>query len=126
MAEVVKDGEWNMQYFGTAQGAVCTAIHNLLLQAHGDEICLFPALPSAWTEAAFENLLAAGLAVSAMFNAADGRVDGTVCNLSPQPLTRRLRWEEQGTALTLEPGEEQKFQLTRRHVCKARYARNHR
>jgi hypothetical protein len=112
MSEVVRDGEWNMQYFGTAQGAVCTAIHNLLLQPRGDEIRLFPALPSAWTEAAFQDLLAAGLSVSAAFHGANGVVEGVVSSLTPQPLTRRLCWREQDISVTLEPGEERRFRFT--------------
>lgn len=111
MAEIVTDGEWNMQYFGTAQGAVCTAIHNLLLQPRGDEICLFPALPSDWRKTSFCNLLAAGLCVSAEFDGARDRVEGMVSNASPRPLIRRLRWGERSITTALEPGEERRFEL---------------
>ena len=63
MTEVMENDEWNMQYFGTAQGAVCIAIHQMLLQVHDDQIELFPALPSSWEGASFEHLLAAGFSV---------------------------------------------------------------
>ena len=53
MTEVMDQGQWNMQYFGTAQGAVCTALHSLLLQARGQAVHLFPALPSGWPAAEF-------------------------------------------------------------------------
>ena len=43
---VYPGGRWNMQYFSTAQSAVCTAIHHLLLQGREGEISLFPAVPS--------------------------------------------------------------------------------
>lgn len=107
MTEVMENGQWNMQYFGTAQGAVCTAIHNLLLQAHGDEIRLFPALPKAWqTEpgVSFENLLAAGFLVSAQYNS--GQVRCTLKNIAAQPLTRAVKWTGQPRTVTLQPGEE--------------------
>ena len=109
MTEVMMDGRWNMQYFGTAQGAVCTAIHNLLLQAHSDEIILFPALPRRWTEAAFDGLLVSGMEVSAAFDGAAGRVEGTVRNLSSSPLARHLRYSKQRVTVTLAPGEGQHF-----------------
>jgi hypothetical protein len=111
MTEAIVDGKWNMQYFGTAQGAVCTALHNLLLQPRGDEVRLFPALPSTWAGAAFQGLLAAGLGVSAVFDRTVS-VEGMVRNLSPQPLTRRLRWGEQDATVTLAPGQKSRFQFT--------------
>lgn len=112
MTEVMTDSRWNMQYFGTAQGAVCTAIHNLLLQAHGDEICLFPALPRRWTEVALDGLLASGMEISATFDGAAGCVGGTVRNLSSSPLVRHLHCGQWCVTMTLAPGEEQRFQST--------------
>jgi hypothetical protein len=94
ITEVIRTGKWNMQYFGAAQGALCTALHNLLLQPRGDEVLLFPALPSAWAEAAYQDLLAAGLGISAVFYRTVG-VEGTVRNLSPQSMDRHLCWREQ-------------------------------
>lgn len=111
MTEVMENGEWNMQYFGTAQGAICTALHNLVLQPHGDEIRLFPALPKTWASADFTNLLASGLTISAAY--ADGRVTGSVRNITAAPLMRTLVFEGRRTSVTLPPGGESHFQWTR-------------
>ena len=59
-----------MQYFGTAQAAVCTAIHHLLLQAQPDMISIFPAVPSTWPSCSFERLLVNGVEVSGRFDRA--------------------------------------------------------
>jgi len=107
MTEVMQDSQWNMQYFGTAQGAVCIAIHNLLLQANGDTIYLFPALPPGWIEMRFEGLLAAGMEVSAAFDSAAGCVEGMVRNVSPVLLSRSFCCGQQRLTLMLAPGEEQ-------------------
>jgi hypothetical protein len=104
MSEVIRDGKWNMQYLGTA-------LHNLFLQPRGDEVLLFPALPSAWAEAAYQDLLAAGMGISAVFYRTVG-VEGTVRNLSPQSLNRHLCWREQLITVTLKPGQEQGFRFT--------------
>jgi hypothetical protein len=102
MAEVMENHEWNMQYFGTAQASVCTAIHQLLLQSF-DGIHIFPALPAAWTSVEFENLLADGVTVSAR---RDGqKVVCRVKNESPVTLTRRVRYGDQVTEVTLASGE---------------------
>ena len=106
MAEVMQNnGEWNMQYFGTAQGATCTAIHQLLLQSTEEGIELFPAVPSAWDNAAFNNLLARGLSVTARYNRAGG-VEWTVRNDAPEALTRQVRFGDHAVTLVLQPGEE--------------------
>ena len=109
MTEVMEDGQWNMQYFGTAQGAVCTAIHNLLLQGEGDEICLFPALPPGWERAEFRDLLAAGCGVSASFDRRWGCVEAVVRNVSPFLLSRSLRYGGERFAVTLAPAEERRL-----------------
>jgi hypothetical protein len=103
MTEVMEDGEWNMQYFGTAQGAVCIAIHQMLLQVSDDTIKLFPAVPAAWEKASFENLLAAGWAVSAKWTRS--AVEWTVRNVANVPLTRHIGWEGQSAAVDLHPGQ---------------------
>lgn len=109
MTEVMQDGAWNMQYFGTAQGAVCTALHHLLLQAEGETIHLFPARPSAWERVSFERLLAAGLAVSARFEG--DQVSVALENIAPRPLTRTVQYRSQARSLTLAPGETQTLDL---------------
>ncbi len=103
MTEVMEDHRWNMQYFGTAQSAVCTALHNLLLQTHDDVIDVFPALPSGWTTAAFERLLAAGLTISARLE--DNQIVGSLKNESPVTLARRVQHGDQVVEAVLAPGE---------------------
>ncbi len=102
--EVMENGEWNMQYFGTAQGAVCIALHQMLLQVADDAIDLFPALPSSWERAAFDNHLANGFAVSAKWTKSGG-VSWTTRNAAAAPLTRTIRWGGQAQTVTLQPGE---------------------
>lgn len=104
MTEVMENGEWNMQYFGTAEAAVATAIHQLLLQAMPDGLIrLFPAIPSAWQAAAFENLLAAGLVVSARLE--DGIVACTLTNQAGEALTRSVMCGQDERQVILAPGE---------------------
>lgn len=106
MTEVMEDGEWNMQYFGTAQAACCIAIHQMLLQTRDDVIDLFPALPLSWEQAGFENLLAAGLNVTATYAA--GAVEWTARNNAALPLTRTVRYDDQAETVALQPGEERR------------------
>jgi hypothetical protein len=106
MTEVMEKGAWNMQYFGTAQGACCTALHSLLLQSRNGEIHLFPAVPPAWPEARFERLLAAGLAVSGEY--ARGQAAGAVRNETGQPLERTVVCGGRRESFRLEPGEERR------------------
>jgi hypothetical protein len=103
MTEVIADGEWNMQYFGTAQGAVCTAIHNLLLQGKDQQIAIFPAVPSAWRAARFDSLLINGVTVSATLD--NSSVACTIKNDSEVTLSRVIMSGAHRTELTLEPGE---------------------
>jgi hypothetical protein len=107
MTEVMENNQWNMQYFGTAQAAVCTAIHQLLLQTHDDVIDLFPALPSAWIEVAFDRLLAAGLTVSARLHGQ--QITCALKNESSVALTRQVRYRDQVTQAALAPGEQFDF-----------------
>jgi hypothetical protein len=102
MAEIVTDGAWNMQYFGTAEGAICTALHQLLLQSAGDTVQLFPARPPEWDEVAFENLLTAGLTVSARYR--QGAVQATVSNAGGAR-TIRLVYGDDAREISLAPGE---------------------
>ncbi len=113
MTEVIEGDQWNMQYFSTAQGAVCTAIHHLLLQPHDDEIRLFPAIPKVWMdkELQFNNLLVAGLNVSAALAGLTGRVKGNLHNIAPVPLTRQISFGQQSMTVALQPGEAQSFEL---------------
>lgn len=103
MTEVMEDGEWNMQYFATAQGAVCVAIHQMLLQTRGDRIDLFPAVPSSWQNTAFENLRAAGFVISASYDSSN--VVWTARNDSSVSLIRHLSYGDQSVTVELQPGE---------------------
>ena len=109
MTEVMEDGEWNMQYFGTAQGAVCTALHNLLLQSDADEIRVFPALPSSWAEASFEGLLANGCEVSSSVSRGSGMIEGHMKNVTAGPLSLWLRIGRQDDVVEIASGETYRF-----------------
>ena len=98
-----------MQYFGTAQGAVCTALHNLLLQAEDDGIRVFPALPSGWSEAAFERLLANGCEVSASVRRSSGVIEGDLLNVTAGPLDLWLRIGQQLETVEIASGETYHF-----------------
>ncbi len=103
MTEVLENGEWNMQYFGTAEGAVCTALHHLLLQSEAEVIMLFPALPSSWPRASFANLLAAGLLVTASIE--NGKVSCSVENAAGKTLVRTVKYRTEEFTFELGPGE---------------------
>jgi hypothetical protein len=109
MTEVMEAGEWNMQYFGTAQGAVCTALHNLLLQSDADEIRVFPALPSSWPEAAFERLLANGCEISASVSRGSGVIEGHLVNVTAEPIKLWLRVGQKHELRTIANGETYRF-----------------
>lgn len=105
MTEVMDDNGWNMQYFGTAQGAVVTAIHSLLLQAHDHDqtIAVFPALPADWEVASFANLRALGWLVSAEFTPT--HVTVTLTDDADVPLTRTVTYQSQKEQVTLQPDQ---------------------
>jgi hypothetical protein len=109
MTEVMEAGHWNMQYFGTAQGAVCTALHNLLLQAEEEEIRVFPALPSSWAEASFERLLANGCEVSASVRQSSSAIDGHLVNVTAKRLSLRLGIGQQDETVKIDSGETYHF-----------------
>jgi alpha-L-fucosidase 2 len=106
MAEhVYPDGHWNMQYFGTAQAAVCTAIHHLLLQARDGTITLFPAVPSQWPSCSFERLLANGAEVSGLFDREAGVAKATLHNITGKDLQVRVRYGKHAEDLLMASGE---------------------
>jgi hypothetical protein len=112
MTEVMEAGNWNMQYFGTAQGAVCTALHNLLLQGEEDEIRVFPALPTSWEGASFERLLASGCEVSASVGRkkrGSGVIDGHLVNVTAASLSLRLVIGKQDEMVNIPSGETYHF-----------------
>jgi hypothetical protein len=104
MTEVMEDGEWNMQYFGTAEAAVATAIQQMLLQCLDHEtIDLFPAIPEDWDSTGFRDLLSSGLTVTSEWT--PNSVEWNVQNVSDQTLTRQIRYQDKVEAVTLQPGE---------------------
>lgn len=103
MSEVRMDHEWNMQYFCTAQAAVMTALHSMLLQSDEHRLKIFPAIPASWTTCSFERLLCDGAEVSASF--AKGHVRATLRNISPVVLNRVISIDKQEIRLSLEPNE---------------------
>ncbi len=108
MTEVMEDGAWNMQYFCTAQAAVVTALHNLLLQSSQDGIAVFPAIPTDWENCSFDRLLGAGLEVSASYDR--GGISGEVRNITSGTLDRTLKFGGIVKSLHLKAGETYAFQ----------------
>jgi hypothetical protein len=101
-------GGWNLQYFSTGHGALCSAIHGLLLGRHGGAIRPFPAVPPGWRDASFERLLFDGLEISATLD--DGRVrQVTVTNATARPRTDRVFVGRRSHEVTLRPGESRSF-----------------
>jgi hypothetical protein len=111
MAEVLEHGEWNMQYFLTAQAAVMVAIHHLMLQGSESLVAVFPALPSAWQTCSFTRLLAPGLEVSASFE--HGQIQGELKNITLQPITRTLQFGSETQTIALGPGQTYAFQSSK-------------
>ena len=108
MTEVMEDGEWNMQYFLTAQAAVVTALHSLLLQGQDEVVELFPAVPNEWETCSFERMLSIGLEVSGTYH--HGRIQGEVRNIAPVPLERTLKAGKYMEKVLLKPGETRAIQ----------------
>jgi len=104
MTEVREDDVWNMQYFCTAQGAVMTALHTLLLQSDEESLAIFPALPGDWSSCSFQNLLACGFRISASLVEHD--ISAEVRNISRIHLERDVRvGKEYNIHVSLDPGE---------------------
>ena len=103
MSEVMEDNLWNMQYFCTAQGAVVTAIHSLLLQNNEGGVEIFPALPADWQSCSYTRLLGAGLEVSASYDR--GHISGEVKNIAPETLERTVKVGTTVKNIRVKPGE---------------------
>jgi len=88
LTEVRIDDQWNMQYFCTAQAAVMTAFHTMLLQGNESGIHVFPAIPEEWSSVSFENLISHGLAVSAALT--NDSISGSIKNISPVEMSTML------------------------------------
>jgi len=98
-----------MQYFSTAQAALCSALHALLLQEHGAELRLFPALPPAWDRCAFSGFLAAGLRLDASYE--PSRVAVTVRNETDRSRRAVLRAGAAARRVELAAGAERSLTL---------------
>jgi len=85
--------------------AAIAAVHEMLLQSHNGSIHLFPAIPAAWGDIAFENLLAeGGITVSAKMSG--GRLtDVTLAAPRAQEIAVRLGAFAAVVILVLEASE---------------------
>jgi hypothetical protein len=101
---VYPGGRWNMQYFGTAQSAVCTAMHHLMLQAQEGEISLFPAVPSEWPHCSFERLLVNGVEISGHLDH-DAHAWAEMLNIAADTLVTRINYGGRTEQLVLAPGQ---------------------
>ena len=97
-----------MQYFLTAQAAVVTALHSLLLQGQDEVVELFPAVPNEWETCSFERMLSIGLEVSGTYH--HGRIQGEVRNIAPVALERTLKAGKSTEKIRLKPGETRAIQ----------------
>src|SRR5262249_46282510 len=97
-------GGWNLQYFSTGHGALCSAIHGLLLGRHNGAIRPFPAVPRGWHDARFERLLLDGLEVSATLDDSQVR-EVTVTNATADSRTEVVRVGQRTHEVTLRPDE---------------------
>jgi hypothetical protein len=105
----MENGEWNMQYFGTAQGAVCTALHSLLLQERGSVIMIFPALPKHWNDVSFNHLLVNGCVVSASYTRKGSKIEGSLKNITNSHLAINLKVGDEIRSIHLIPEKEYVF-----------------
>ena len=100
-----EDGRWNLQYFATAHAALCSAIHAVLL-SNENGIEPFPAVPRAWSAAAFDRLLVGGIEVSATLEG--GRLTRLALgNAATEDQTPTIRIGRRTRRLTLRPGDQQ-------------------
>jgi hypothetical protein len=104
-----EEGRWNSQYFSTAQAALCSALHALVLQRHGVHIRLFPALPPGWDQCAFTGFQAAGLNLDANYSRGVAEVE--VRNPSDRARSAVFRLGKACVAVRLDPGTHQRLVL---------------
>lgn len=113
IAETVDaEGRWNMQYFGTAHGALCTALHQLVVQSWEDRIRIGGAVPPTWTAGEWENLRAHGLLISGWWDRRRNRLEALLRNPTPEPISVRVQCGETDTVITVAPGAAQRFQTS--------------
>ena len=107
-----EDGRWNSQYFSTAQAALCSALHALVLQAHGRMLHLFPALPTGWDQCSFRRFQARGLSLDASYEG--GRTEIEARNPTDQPRGAVFRLGAASRMVQLGPGSAIRFVLEER------------
>lgn len=105
VCEYLDEGRrWNLQYFATAHGALCSALHGLLLGRRNGAICPFPSASTGWQDASYERLLLDGLEVSARLES--GRVTHVVVtNPTAEPRSEVVRIGRRTREVALRPGE---------------------
>jgi hypothetical protein len=109
-AEYVDEhGQWNMQYFSTAQAALGSALNAMLLQQHGAELRVFPGLPASWDRCAFSGFLVAGLRVDARFERPRATI--VIRNVTNRPRQALLRIGACTQRVTLAPGAEERVEM---------------
>jgi len=106
------EGRWNSQYFSTAQAALCSALHALVLQPHGRALHLFPALPAGWHQCSFRRFQARGLSLDAAYE--DGRAEIEARNPTDQPRGAVFRLGTAWHVVQLDPGSATRFVLEER------------
>jgi hypothetical protein len=99
------DGRWNIQYFATAHGALCSAIHHLMLQSRNGELTICPALPPGWEGCHFRHLRADGLLVDCDLERADRTAQVRLTNATDAPIRRTIRFRTARQAVELRSGE---------------------
>jgi hypothetical protein len=105
-------GRWNAQYFSTAQAALCSALHALLLQRHGRTLRLFPSLPPGWDRCSFRGFQSRGLSVDASYEG--GRAEIEARNLTEQPRGAVFCLGAARRVVQLGPGSTSRFVLEER------------
>lgn len=111
IAETVDgEGRWNMQYFGTAHGALCTALHHLVVQTREDGIHIGTSLPAAWESGAWESWLGNGLLLSGEWDRQRNRLEVLLRNPTAEPIPVRLWISRMEGEFTVAPGEARRFQ----------------
>jgi hypothetical protein len=107
---VLVGGRWNMQYFSTAQAAVCTAIHHLILQERDGEVHLFPAVPSSWPACSFDRLLVSGVEVSGQFDRAARHAQAEIRNIASDALDLTVHSGGRSVKMRLDPAQVRLFE----------------
>ncbi len=102
---VTDDDRWNIQYFSTAHGALCSAIHNLVIQSRGDELVLCPAVTPNWSGCHFQRLRVDGLLTTLDVERSGQWAQATFTNDTDESVTRLIRLGPECMPLTLRPGE---------------------